>query len=249
MKIYVCKNYEKMSAFAANYVAAQVVIKPDSVLGLATGSTPIGMYNELVNKYKNEGISFKNITTFNLDEYIDLPKENENSYYTFMHENLFDKIDIREENINIPDGNAKDFETYSKKFENKIQECGGIDLQVLGIGNNAHIGFNEPADNFSNSTDVVELTESTILANSRFFESEEEVPKKAISMGIGSIVRSKKIILLASGKGKAEAIYKTVNGPVKPQVPASILQFHKDVIVVIDEDAASLLEESTYERV
>lgn len=249
MKIYVCKNYEKMSAFAANYVAAQVVIKPDSVLGLATGSTPIGMYNELVNKYQSGGISFKNVITFNLDEYIDLPKENENSYYTFMHENLFDKIDIREENINIPDGNAKDFETYSNEFENKIQECGGIDLQVLGIGNNAHIGFNEPADNFSNSTDVVDLTESTILANSRFFKSEEEVPKKAISMGIGSIVRSKKIILLASGKVKAEAIYKTVNEPVKPQVPASILQFHKDVIVVIDEDAASLLEESTYERV
>ncbi len=249
MKVYVCKNYEKMSAFAANYLAAQVIIKPNSVLGLATGSTPIGMYKELVAKYQNEGISFKNVTTFNLDEYIDLPKENENSYYTFMHENLFDKVDIKEENINIPDGSVENFEVYSKEFENKIQKCGGIDLQVLGIGNNAHIGFNEPGDTFSNSTSVVELTESTILANSRFFESEDEVPKKAISMGIGSIMRAKKIILLASGKGKAEAIHKTVNGEVKPGVPASILQFHRDVVLVIDEDAASLLEESSYERV
>ncbi|SEN63793.1 glucosamine-6-phosphate deaminase [Peptostreptococcus russellii] len=249
MKIYVCKNYEKMSALAANYVAAQVLMKPESVLGLATGSTPIGMYEELVDKYQNEGISFKDVTTFNLDEYINLPKENENSYYTFMHDNLFDKIDVKEENINIPDGNVEDFETYSKEFENKIKECGGIDIQVLGIGNNAHIGFNEPDDHFSNTTGVVKLTESTILANSRFFDSEEEVPKKAISMGIGTIVRTKKILLLASGKGKAEAIYKTVCGPVKPEVPASILQFHNDVVVIIDEEAASLLDESIYERV
>ena len=249
MKIYVCKDYEKMSEFAANYVAAQVVINPESVLGLATGSTPIGMYNELVNKYNNAGISFKDVTTFNLDEYVNLPKDNENSYYTFMHNNLFDKIDVKEENINIPDGNAADFDSYSKEYEKKIEKCGGIDLQVLGIGNNAHIGFNEPAEYFSKNTGIVNLTESTISANSRFFDSEEEVPKKAISMGIGTIFRAKKIILLASGKGKAEAINSTVNGKVEPGVPASILQFHKDVVIVVDEDAASLLDESSYERV
>lgn len=249
MKIYVCKDYKKMSEVAANHVAAQVVVKPESVLGLATGSTPIGMYEELVEKYNNNIISFKDVTTFNLDEYIGLPKENENSYYTFMHENLFDKIDVKEENINIPDGNVEDFDSYSQKYERKIKASGGIDLQVLGIGQNGHIGFNEPDDYFTNTTGVVNLTESTINANSRFFASEEEVPKKAISMGIGTIIRTKKIILLASGKGKADAINKTVNGHVDPRVPASILQFHDNVVVIIDEDAASLLDESSYERV
>lgn len=249
MRIYVCKDYERMSKIAANYLAAQVTIKPDSVLGLATGSTPVGMYKELVRMYEDKSISFKEVTTFNLDEYINLPKENENSYYTFMHTNLFDKIDIKEENINIPDGNAKDFDVYAKEYEKAIAHHGGVDLQVLGIGNNAHIGFNEPNSTFSKYTGVVDLTESTISANSRFFDSIDEVPKKAISMGIGTIFKAKKILLLASGKAKAEAINNTVNGPINPNVPASILQLHDDVLLVVDEEAASLLDEKSYERV
>lgn len=249
MKIYVCKDYERMGRVAANYLAAQINIKPDSVLGLATGSTPVGMYKELVKKYESRDISFKDIVTFNLDEYVNLPKENINSYYTFMHENLFDKIDINPENINMPDGNAKDFDIYSKEYEKAIALKGGIDLQVLGIGNNAHIGFNEPGEYFSKETTVVDLTRSTIDANSRFFDSIDEVPNQAISMGIGTIFKSEKIILLASGKTKAEAIKNTVNGPIDPHVPASILQLHKNVLLIIDEQAASLLDKNCYETV
>ncbi len=249
MKIYVCKNYEEMSNLAAEYLVKQIEVKSNSVLGLATGSTPLAMYQKLIEKYQKKLVSFKNVISFNLDEYIGLDKNNENSYYTFMHENFFDKIDIKEENINIPDGNANDFSKSASDYENKIKDCGGIDLQVLGIGNNAHIGFNEPTDEFSKDTDLVELTESTILANSRFFDSEEDVPKKAISMGIGSIMRAKKILLLASGEKKAQAIYNTVKGPVKPEIPASILQFHKDVVLILDEKAASLLDENSYKKV
>ncbi|MEG0250063.1 MAG: glucosamine-6-phosphate deaminase [Peptostreptococcus sp.] len=249
MKIYVCKDYERMSKVAANYLAAQINIKPDSILGLATGSTPVGMYEELVKKCESREISFKNIKTFNLDEYVNLPKENINSYYTFMHSNLFDKVDINQNNINMPNGNTKDFDSYSKEYEEAIASNGGLDLQVLGIGNNAHIGFNEPNEYFSKETGVVDLTKSTIDANSRFFDSIEEVPNQAISMGIGTIFKSEKIILLASGKTKAEAINNTVNGPIDPHVPASILQLHKNVLLVVDEEAASLLDKNSYEIV
>lgn len=249
MVIYVCDDYGKMSEVAANQFAAHLILKPNSVVGLATGSTPEGMYSELIEKYKKGEISFKNVVSFNLDEYIDLPKENENSYYTFMHEKLFDHVDIKAENINIPDGNVKDFEKYVKEYESKIESVGGIDLQILGIGKNAHIGFNEPDKVFLKKTSVVDLTQSTIDANSRFFDSIDEVPKKAISMGTGSIFKAKNILLLASGKSKAEAINNMINGEIDPQIPASILQLHSNVVLVIDKEAAELLDEDTYIRV
>lgn len=249
MKIFVCKNYDRMSEVAANFLASQVVIKPDSVLGLATGSTPVGTYKELVKKYKNDDLDFSNVTTFNLDEYVNLDRENINSYYSFMYENLFDHVNVPKENINVPDGNAKDLDMYVKEYENKISQYGGVDLQILGIGNNAHIGFNEPDEKFTKGTGVVKLTQSTIDANSRFFDSIEEVPKKAVSMGIGTIMGAKKIVLLASGESKADAINKMINGDIVPQVPASILQLHKDVVVILDRESAKFLDPSIYKTV
>lgn len=241
MKIEICKDYEEVSCLAADYVANEIKNNSQIVLGLATGATPIGVYKELIKKYNNNEVSFKNVSTFNLDEYIGVAKDSSHSYYTFMHEMLFNHIDVKEENINIPDGNAKDFGVYADEFESRIKEFGGIDLQILGIGKNAHIGFNEPTDVFSKQTSVVKLAQSTIDANSRFFESIDDVPKTAISMGIGTIFAAKKIILLATGKSKAEAIRDTVKGDIKPQVPSSILQLHRDVTLIIDEEAASLL--------
>ncbi|HEY4543605.1 MAG TPA: glucosamine-6-phosphate deaminase, partial [Tissierellaceae bacterium] len=197
MKIYIEDNYEKVSKRAALIMASQIVLKPDSVLGLATGSTPIGMYEELIAMYKRGEIDFSNITTFNLDEYYKLPIENENSYYSFMMNTLFNHINIKKENVHLPDGMTENVEEECKNYEKKIKEAGGIDMQLLGIGGNAHIGFNEPANTLSVDTNIVDLTEKTIKDNSRFFDNEEDVPKKAISMGIGSIMKAKKIILLA----------------------------------------------------
>jgi glucosamine-6-phosphate deaminase len=241
MKILVCKNYEEMSKRAAQIISSQVILKSDSILGLATGSTPIGMYKNLVEMYNKGEIDFCDVKTFNLDEYYQLPRDNDQSYYYFMHKNLFDHINIKEENINIPNGMNKDIEVECRNYDESIKSIGGVDIQVLGIGHNAHIGFNEPADVFENGTHLVDLKESTIEANARFFDSIEDVPKKAVTMGIGSIFKAKKIMLLASGEGKAKAIYDTVYGEVTPNVPSSILQFHEDVILIIDEAAASKL--------
>ena len=241
MKILVCKNYDEMSKEAAKQLVSHIVINPNTVLGLATGSTPVGLYKELVRRYEENEVSFKDVTTFNLDEYIGISNDNEQSYHTFMNKNLFNHIDIKKENIHIPDGMVDDCEKHSREYDESIKKSGGIDVQILGIGNNAHIGFNEPSNVFSKGTGIVSLTESTINANSRFFESIDEVPKKAISMGIGSIFNAKKIILLASGKNKAEAIHKAVNGDIDPMVPASILQLHQNVLLILDEDAASLI--------
>ncbi|WP_101773112.1 glucosamine-6-phosphate deaminase [Peptostreptococcus faecalis] len=249
MKIYVCENYDRMSEVAANYVAAQITLKPNSILGLATGSTPEGLYRQLVEKYNKKEIDFNDIISFNLDEYLDLPKEDVNSYYTFMHENLFNHVNIKEENINIPEGNVDDIESYAMKYDNKIDSSGGIDLQVLGIGNNAHIGFNEPSDTFSRYTEVVNLTPETIEANARFFDNEDDVPKKAISMGIGTIMKSKKIVLIASGEEKAQAVNDMINGRIDPKVPASILQLHEDVLVVLDEAAAKKIDKKLYKKI
>ena len=228
MQIYRAKDYEDMSRKAANIIASQVVLKPDCVLGLATGSTPIGAYKNLVEKYEQGDLDFSQVTTVNLDEYKGLPRENDQSYYYFMHKHLFDHVNIKPENIHIPNGNPENLEEECKKYDKLIEAKGGIDLQVLGIGQNAH---------------KVKLDEETIKANSRFFENEEDVPKYAISMGIKTIMLAKKIILLASGKNKAEAIYKAVYGSVRPDAPASILQLHQDVVVIVDKDAASLLPE------
>ncbi|RKD21582.1 glucosamine-6-phosphate deaminase [Caminicella sporogenes DSM 14501] len=241
MKILIVKDYDEMSKKAANMVASQIILKPESVIGLATGDTPKGMYRQLVKLYKDGYVDFKNVKTFNLDEYYGLEKDNPQSYNYYMMENLFKHVNIKRENINIPNGMAEDLEIECEEYEKKIEELGGIDLQVLGIGRNGHIGFNEPDLKFEAKTHLVRLDEDTIKANSRFFNSIEEVPTMAISMGIKTIMNARKIILLASGKEKAEAIYKTVNGKITPKVPASVLQLHPDVTLIIDKEAASLL--------
>ncbi|WP_298841290.1 glucosamine-6-phosphate deaminase [Clostridium sp.] len=241
MRIIVVDNYEEMSKRAALMVASQVTLKPDSVLGLATGDTPSGMYKELIKLYNKKEVDFKEVRTFNLDEYYGLNPENSQSYYKYMMNNLFNSINISTENINMPDGMAKDVDDFCLLYEKKIKTLGGIDMQVLGIGGNGHIGFNEPNVNFEAQTHLVNLDEQTIEANSRFFKSIEDVPVKAISMGIKTIMNSKKIILLANGLNKAEAIEKAVKGKINPSVPASILQLHNDVTIIIDKEAASLL--------
>lgn len=241
MKVIITKNYDEMSAVAAAIIANQVKDNPSSVLGLATGSTPIGLYKCLIDLYKNGEISFKDIKTVNLDEYLGLEPTHNQSYRYFMNENLFNHIDINKENTNVPSGICDDFDKECDRYENLIENLGGIDIQLLGIGNNGHIGFNEPDDCFAGRTHVTPLTESTITANARFFESKADVPTKAISMGIGTIFKAQKIVLVASGKSKAQTILDTVKGKITPQVPASVLQLHNDVTLVIDEEAASLL--------
>ena len=243
MRIIVCKNYEEVSKKAAQMILSQVTLKPNSVLGLATCSTPIGMYENLVELNKNGDIDFSEVRTFNLDEYYNLPKESDQSYHYFMHKNLFNHINIKPSNIHIPNGMTEDVDAECERYDELIKKAGGVDIQVLGIGNNAHIGFNEPTVNFEKGTHLVELEDSTIEANSRFFDNIEDVPKKAITMGVGSIFKSKKIMLIATGENKAKAIYNTVYGKVVPEVPASILQFHNDIVLILDKDAAKLLKE------
>ena len=242
MRIIVVDNYEEMSKRAARMIASQVMLKPDSVLGLATGDTPLGMYKELVKLFNNAEVDFNEVRTFNLDEYYGLSSESPHSYYSYMINNLFNHININRENINVPSGMAKDINTVCVEYENKIKEAGGIDMQVLGIGGNGHIGFNEPDVNFEAETHLVNLDEQTIKANSRFFNSIEDVPVKAISMGIKTIMNSKKIILLVSGVSKAEVIEKAINGKINPNLPASILQLHNDVTIILDKEAASYLD-------
>lgn len=246
MRIIVCDNYDLLSKKAAQIVGSQMILNPKSILGLATGSTPIGMYKNLIKMYEEGLIDFSKTTTFNLDEYYQLPINNDQSYHYFMDENLFNHININRENIHIPNGMADDIDAECVLYDKMIDD-NGIDIQILGIGNNAHIGFNEPTINFNKGTHIVTLDESTREANARFFNSLDEVPTKAITMGTGSIFKSKKILLLASGANKAEAIYNTVHGKVTPEVPSSILQFHKDVIIILDKEAASLLNEDDYE--
>ena len=246
MRIIVCENYEEVSKKAAQMILSQVTLKPNSVLGLATGSTPIGMYENLVSLNKKADIDFSEVRTFNLDEYYKLPKENDQSYHYFMYKNLFDHININPENIHIPNGMTDDVDAECERYDELIKEAGGVDIQVLGIGNNAHIGFNEPTINFEKGTHLVQLEDSTIEANSRFFDNIEDVPKKAITMGVGSIFKSRKIMLIATGENKAEAIYNTVYGKVVPEVPASILQFHSDIVLILDKEAAKLLKEEDY---
>jgi glucosamine-6-phosphate deaminase len=242
MRIIVVDNYEEMSKRAAKMIASQVILKPDSVLGLATGDTPLGMYKELIELYKKDEVDFNEVRTFNLDEYYGLNRKNPQSYFSYMVNNLFNHININRENINVPSGMAKDINAVCLEYENKIKEAGGIDMQVLGVGGNGHIGFNEPNVNFEAETHLVNLDEQTIEANSRFFDSIKDVPIKAISMGIKTIMNSKKIILLASGTSKAEVIEKAIKGKINPNVPASILQLHNDVTIILDKEAASYLK-------
>lgn len=242
MRIICVNNYEEMSKKAANVVTSQLILKPDSVLGFATGSTPLGMYKQLVKTYKAGHIDFKETTTFNLDEYYGLNKKNKQSYYFYMYENFFKHINIDMNGVNIPNGMAKNIDKECFEYERKIRSGGGIDLQVLGIGRNGHIGFNEPDIKFEALTHMVKLDEQTIKDNSRFFDSIEAVPTKAISMGIKTIMRTKRIILLASGKEKADAISGAIYGKIIPELPASVLQLHPDVIFIVDKEAASKLD-------
>ena len=241
MEVIIAKDYDTLSKQAAMLLASQVISQPGSVLGLATGSTPVGAYKNLVAFY-NEGIvDFSRAIVFNLDEYYGVAPENPCSYRWFMEDNLFKHINIRQENTHIPNGLARDTAAECREYEEKIRRAGGIDLQLLGIGGNGHIGFNEPGDSFKSATHLVELDSGTIAANSRFFASRDEVPRQAISMGIKSIMAARRIILLASGAGKAKAVYEMVQGPVTPEHPASVLQLHPQVIIILDQEAASLL--------
>ena len=242
MKIYIEDGYNKISEKAALIVAGQITVNPGSILGLATGSTPMGMYKKLIDMYKRNIIDFSRVTTFNLDEYYRLPRENEGSYYYYMMETFFNHINIPKENIHIPNGMTDDIEKECKEYEEKIEKAGGIDIQILGIGTNGHIGFNEPAENLNIRTSLINLTENTIRDNSRFFESKRDMPTKAISMGIVSIMKAKKIVLLASGENKAKAIKNMTNGYINTNHPASVLQAHRDCILIIDKDAAKLIK-------
>ena len=241
MKIIVTKDYEDMSRKAANIISAQIITKPECVLGLATGSTPIGTYDQLVERYEKGDLDFSKVSSVNLDEYRGLDHDHDQSYYYFMHEHLFDRVNIDPANTNVPDGTEEDAEKECKRYEEVILSYGGIDLQLLGLGHNGHIGFNEPSDVFDKETHCVDLTESTIEANKRFFASADEVPRQAYTMGIGTIMKAKKILVVASGEDKAEIVAKAFCGEITPEVPASILQFHPDVTVVVDEAAASKL--------
>ena len=241
MRIIVTKNYDDMSAKAANIIASKVILKPNCVLGLATGSTPIGTYKQLIEKYNNGDLSFADVSTVNLDEYRGLTHDNDQSYYYFMNDNLFNHVDIDKTRTHVHDGTEPDSDKACADYEEIVKSYGGVDLQLLGLGHNGHIGFNEPAEDFPKTTHCVDLQESTIEANKRFFASIDDVPRQAYTMGIGTIMAAKSILLIASGKDKAEIIKKAFFGPVVPQVPASILQLHPDVTIVIDEDAASLI--------
>lgn len=241
MKIKVLENEVLVGQAAALIIAAQILRKPDSVLGLATGSTPIDTYQELVRLSKSGILDWSRITTFNLDEYCGLNPDHNQSYINFMQQHLFSKINLRPEAVNIPDGMAADPEAECLAYERKIKEAGGIDLQLLGIGRNGHIGFNEPAELFSSRTHVVDLSEDTIDANSRFFTKAQDVPRQAMSMGTGTIMQAKSVILLATGSNKARAVASMVQGQISPQCPASILQAHPAVTVLLDRQAAVAL--------
>ncbi len=233
--IIVKENYEEVSKKAAQLVGAQVTLNPKSVLGLATGSTPEGMYNNLIKMYENDIIDFSQVISFNLDEYYNLSPENNQSYKYYMDSKFFDHINIKKQNIHIPNGMTDDTETTCKQYDEDIFSCDKIDMQILGIGTNGHIGFNEPDIHFEAGTHLVKLDEETIKANSRFFDSIHEVPTQAISMGIRNIMQSKKIILLATGKGKIDAVKKMLFEEITPALPASILQVHNDVIIIVDK--------------
>ncbi|MBU4331786.1 glucosamine-6-phosphate deaminase [Patescibacteria group bacterium] len=268
MKVIICEDYMKMSKKAAEVFTGQIKEKPDSVLGFATGSTPAGLYQELIKACERGEVDFSQITSFNLDEYYKISPDNEQSYHYFMREQLFDHINIKSKNIHmpsimmgarapiqpqggagalaptqapVPDGETKDIKQFCTDYEEAIIQAGGIDLQVLGIGKNGHIAFNEPGSSSNSRTRLVDLTQDTINANSRFFDKIDEVPKQAITMGLATIMECKKIIMLANGSSKAEAMVKALEGSVTEEVPASILQKHSEVIFIMDKEAGGLL--------
>ncbi|WP_394919955.1 glucosamine-6-phosphate deaminase [uncultured Robinsoniella sp.] len=242
MQIVKAKDYDDMSRKAANIISAQVIMKPDCVLGLATGSTPIGTYKQLIDWYTKGDLNFERVTSVNLDEYKGLGADSDQSYRYFMNTNLFNSINIRKERTFVPDGLEPDSDKACSMYNQIISDVGGIDLQLLGLGHNGHIGFNEPSDNFEKQTHCVDLTASTIEANTRFFEKAEDVPRQAYTMGIQTIMQARKVLVVVSGADKADILKKVVEGPITPQVPASILQLHNDVTIVADAAALAKIE-------
>ncbi|MCI7744082.1 glucosamine-6-phosphate deaminase [bacterium] len=243
MKIIRATDYYDMSRKAANIISAQVIMKPNCVLGLATGGTPVGTYKQLVEWYNKGDLDFSEVTTVNLDEYRGLPREHPESYWSFMHKNLFDLVNIRPEAIHLPDGTNMDSAAECAHYDEIIRQLGGVDLQLLGIGHDGHIGFNEPGAAFELGTHCVSLTEETIEANKRFFDGDvNQVPKQAYTMGIKTIMQARKVLMVANGAGKAGIVKKAFFGPVTPEVPASILQMHPDFTLVLDAEAASRLD-------
>ena len=243
MRLIRAENYQDVSRKAANIIAAQIQLKPDCVLGLATGSSPVGTYRELIVKFEAGDLDFSQVKTVNLDEYVGLPKDHDQSYAYFMRTNLFDHVNIDQANCNIPDGMNPDTEGECARYDAIIDGFGGADLQLLGLGPNGHIGFNEPAEAFAKGTNKVALTDSTIDANARFFASRDDVPTHAYTMGIGSIMKAKRVLLVVNGVKKAQAVKDCFFGPIRPQAPGSILQLHPDFILVADEDALSLVRD------
>ena len=246
MEIIVRDTVDEMSKSAARVVAKTLNAKPNAVLGLATGSTPLGLYQELVRMHNDEGLDFSQVTTFNLDEYVGLTRKHPQSYHYFMHENLFKHINIAKHNIHIPSGTTDNYEAFCKWYEQRIVERGGIDLQILGIGTDGHIAFNEPSSSLGSRTRIKTLAKQTIDDNARFFDSADQVPVYAITMGVGTILEAEKIMLLAHGKNKADAVAQAIEGPVTSMITASALQLHADVMFVVDRDSASSLDNLDY---
>ena len=237
MRVIVCENYEELSNHAAKIVSSQLIVKPNSILGLATGSTPVGLYQNLIEMNKNGEIDFSEVKTFNLDEYYPIKKSNNQSYDYFMKEQLFNHINIDMINVDIPNGEAEDAKAECERYEKRLDEIGGVDLQILGIGQNGHIAFNEPDESLIAVTHLTGLTKNTIEANSRFFASEDEVPKQALTMGIGSILKAKKIVILANGANKSAAVKELLNDSIKTSNPATMLKVHPDVTLICDKEA------------
>ncbi|HUL43754.1 MAG TPA: glucosamine-6-phosphate deaminase [Bacteroidota bacterium] len=241
MLVIVKESGREMSAEAAEIFANRLRKKPNLVVGFATGSTPVELYKLLIRMHKQEGLDFSKVTTFNLDEYVGLPPSHQASYARFMRKNLFEHLNIPEHSIHLPDGMADDVDAYCDWYEGEIQKAGGIDLQILGIGANGHIAFNEPGSSLGSRTRIKTLAGTTLRDNARFFKSKKDLPKYAITMGVGTIMDAKEILLLASGTGKADALRAAVEGPITVQCPASIVQLHRKVFIVLDRDAASKL--------
>ena len=240
------ESYEEISKAAARVVVKTLNSKPDMVLGCATGSTPLGLYQELIRRHRKEGLDFSQVTTFNLDEYVGLSDKDSQSYHYFMRENFFDKVNIAPQNIYIPSGSTDNYEAFCRWYEQRIVECGGIDIQILGIGTDGHIGFNEPGSSLGSRTRIKTLAKRTIEDNARFFDNPDEVPVYAITMGVGTILEAHRIVLVASGKHKAGAVAAAIEGPVTSMITASALQLHRDAIIFLDREAASELKMIDY---
>ena len=246
MRVVIVRNYDDVSRKAASIIAGEITSKPNAVLGLATGSTPLGTYKELVRMHRKEGLDFSRVRTFNLDEYYGLAPDHSQSYHRFMEENLFGRVNIKKANVHIPDGLTKDVTAFCRQYEEMIRQSGGIDIQLLGIGRDGHLGFNEPGSSLGSRTRLKTLTEETVKDNARFFSKASEVPRLAITMGVGTILDARKLLLIASGGVKAEAVKASIEGPVTSQVTASALQLHPHVICVLDEPASRLLLKKDY---